>query len=606
MDINLVAQRTSQMKNMFRSRDQRMARINMVREGRMHELPGVRDFFSAELPRAVTANICDTAARDLAEVMAALPDLACSSGTGSGSAVKKAEMKDRIGRHYWKKSDLESTFVDFGDHYVSYGFAVLAVDPNYSEQMPFIRVENPMGFYYIQNMWRQTVEVSKSWCDTIQNLVALFPDQAARITAGMELSRVAEQTLEVIRYTHKDSGTVLFIPERGNLVLDRFAPVVPGCLPYFVVQRSGLSPVPTGQFDETLWIQYAREIMEQYKFRLTERSVNAPVVIPTDVGEFEEGAGAVIRTDNLKPGHGIMNLQVPQGVFQESQTLEQEVKESARYPDVRSGQIKASIVTGRGVEALLGTFDTQIKTAQTLFKRALEQATDYAFRLDVAKWGDVRKTITGVESGQSFKFAYTPSKDIGEDYSCTVTYGFQLGNSPAQALLMMLQLQSAGLMSATTVQRRLPFDVDPDFEQREIVLKRFEQSLVEGVAATAQSIGIQLQQGASPEQAIGPFAKLIPLIKKGKPVEEAVLEAFAPKPPPETEAPNAAESTGAPASPEGDQLPPGMMDTGLMRGVAPGQAGMRPGAQPDLQTIIGSMRGENPQLSATTLRRRAV
>ncbi len=47
--------------------------------------------------------------------------------------------------------------------------------------------------------------------------------------------------------------------------------------------------------------------------------------------------------------------------------------EGTRYPEGRQGVSQGSIVTGRGVEALMGGFDTQVKTAQQVLAEALKQ-----------------------------------------------------------------------------------------------------------------------------------------------------------------------------------------------------------------------------------------
>jgi hypothetical protein len=65
-------------------------------------------------------------------------------------------------------------------------------------------------------------------------------------------------------------------------------------------------------------------------------------------------------------------LELPPGVFTESGVLERELRLGARYPESRSGNIDASVVTGRGVQALQAGFDTQIKAAQAQFVRSIK------------------------------------------------------------------------------------------------------------------------------------------------------------------------------------------------------------------------------------------
>lgn len=49
------------------------------------------------------------------------------------------------------------------------------------------------------------------------------------------------------------------------------------------------------------------------------------------------------------------------------------------------------------------------------------------------------------------------------------------------------------------------------------------------------------------------------------------------------------------------------MDTGLMRNVAPGQAGQAPGGRPDLSVMLAGLTGAgNPTMSASVQKRRRV
>lgn len=615
MSIEWAARRYEQMRGKFTTRDTNMYLVEMVRNGRMHEIAGMQQYFSDELPRSVTANLVRTAAEDLRNVMGTLPALDCASGNGIAATDKRRSVtKNRIGRDIWKQSKLETEFVNFADYYNSYGFAVFHVEIDRNRQMPIIRVENPRNFYYLKDRWGNLAEVAHVHDIPLDELCHLFPEAAGRLKEGY--NPASQGTVQVVRYTHRDSGTVMFVPSHKNLVLASAPSVIDGELPYFVVEQPSLTDIPGGRFDETVFIQYAKVLMAQYIFRAAERSINAPMVLPRDVGNVEEGVDSHIFTDNWRPGMGIMSLNVPREVMAYSETLEAEAKESAGYPDARNGRINASIVTGRGVEALMGTFDTQVKTAQMLFKSALEDATSYAFKAYTKFFPNKTRTISGIDNGQSYRVNFTPAKDIGSDYEVNCTYGFMLGNSPAQAVMMLLQFQNGDLLSRESVQKKLPWDIDVDTENRQIHVQRLNDSILAGVAAYSQSLGILLQQGMNPTQVFDPIVKLIKARQSGKELAEAALEAFTP-PEPEESAVGAmgsdpmagAEQAGA--APGGDPMAAaaaGLMPSGLMRGVAPGQAGMSPGGLPAILNTAASLRGDQgrPEMNSTVLRRRAV
>jgi hypothetical protein len=588
------------MRAKYSKRDANMHLVERVRAGEMHEVQEMAQYFSDDLPRATTANTVKVAAEDMANVMGAMPALACASGNGTTQAdQKRAEKKNKIGNFYWSQSRLDEEFTRAADHYNSYGVAVLVAEPAFDRRMPLIRVENPKGFYYLRDRFGRVIECSKEWQQEVDELCALFPEHEDSLRLP---GRGDSGIVTVVRYSHRDGGTMLFVPERQNVVLSQYDSVIDGELPYFVAERPTLSDVPGGKFDEAIWIMYAKVIMAHYMFRAAERSINAPLVMPTDVGDIEEGIDAVMLTNNMKPGYGILPLNVPNQIFGYAEQLDKDTKEAAGYPDARTGGVKASIITGRGVEALMGTFDTQIKAAQTRFKRLLEDVTSYCFKLDVKLWPNRPTICEGVTLGKSYRFVYTPIKDIGENTACTVSYGFGLGNSPAQAMLMQMQLETAEYISKKTVRNNLPWSIDAEAEQQEIDTQRLNQAMMSGLAAYAQSFGVQLQQGAPADQIMGPLIKVYNLRQKGKALHEAIAEAFTPEPQPAGPTPPEAGGPGAgpePGSPGG---------TGLLPGVAPGQAGRPPGGLPDIMTMAAGLRGTSaqPNVQATRLTRRAV
>lgn len=603
-ELEMAYRRVEELRGKFTKRDANMRIVRQVREGKMHEIADMNQYFSDELPRSLVENTVRTAAEDMRNVMGSLPALDCSAGNGISQADKKrATKKNRIGRDIWEESKLETEFLRFADHYNTYGVAVLAVEPDFARRKPILRVEDPTGFYYLKDRWGCVTECARIWDMPLDALCALFPEHAQKL----KYENHGSSNVEVVRYTHRDHGTV-FYATAGRIALQTIDSVIEGYLPYFVVEQPHLGEIPTGRFDETVWIQYAKVLMAQYMFRAAERSINAPFVLPRDVGQFEEGVDAQIFTDNWRPGMGIAQLNIPNDIFAYNQQLDESAKESAGYPDARNGRINASIVTGRGVEALMGTFDTTVKTAQMLFKKCLEEATCYAFMLYNKFFGNVTHTIGGVDNGQTYRDTFTPSRDIGDDYAVVVTYGFMLGNSPAQAVMMLLQFRNDDLISRDSVRKKLPWNIDSDVEQRLIDQQRLNDSIIAGVAAYSQSAGILLQQGMSPDQVFTPLVKLIQAREAGKNLAEAALEAFTP---PEVEGAPAAElgEPPMPGMPEGmgPGGPPNMAPSGLLRGVAPGQAGMPPGGLPTIMNLAAGLRGDqgSPQMSSTVLRRRA-
>src|ERR1044072_3031219 len=180
-----------------------------------------------------------------------------------------------------------------------------------------------------------------------------------------------------------------------------------------------------------------------------------------------------------------------------------------RTPASATGDVDASIITGRGVDALNGGYDIQVATGQLVIGDALERALELAFEVDDAFWPDAKKSISGVINGTPFEETYTPSKDIKGNYRVSVSYGFASGMNPNQALIFLLQLRGDQLVSRDFVQRQLPMDVDVASLQAEVDKEQTTDALKQGVFALLSSIGIMAQQGMDPTALLTNAAELI-------------------------------------------------------------------------------------------------
>jgi hypothetical protein len=611
-DIVDIENRRTQLRNRYLDRDKAMDMVQMVRRGDIDRL--FPDLFSDDLPKSVVANLVDVAARDLAEVMAPLPNLACASGNMKTDADRaRASRKNRIGYYYWDRSGLEAQMFQFADSYNAHGFAVMVVEPDLDCQMPKIRVENPNGVYYEKDRWGHVVEFIKETTATAGELAARYPEYRGQILSIGQDKRARNENTTLTIVTYMDATrTVIYLPEASNVVLGR-APNPCSRIPVAIAERFDLGKTPRGQFDDVIFVQLARSLMALYQLNAAEKSVNAPIAMPDDVTELSVGPDAVLRTQNPQAIQRV-RLDVPRDSWMLSDQLDRESKQGARYPDARTGGVKGSIITGRGVEAMLGTFDTQIKTAQVLFKQALEIATSLCFEMDVALWPNLRKTIDGTMSGKSFEIQYVPARDISDNHTCTTTYGFAAGMTPDRAIVTLLQLRGDKLIQRDTFRRALPFDIDPDEEQRGLDLEVLEDGLMQGFLALMQGLGPMMAQGVDVTNILQSASTVIEMRGKGTPLHKAIQEAMKPpepeeqeQPPPEQGPPGQEQPPGAPGAEQGEGLPgspgSGIRPSGLPQGVAPGQIQNGPGGMPSILSMISEMKNGKANMQAGVMRK---
>ena len=594
--IDQIQNKVQRLKRAFYERDQRMRDVHDVRSGKLDNVtPGAMpDIF----PYPIVANLIDTTARDMAEVMATMPSLNCASGVMTSERAKKFTAKrTKIALSYTFLSKMEITQVDMCDHYNTYGMGIYAVEPDFENHMPRIRVENPMGCYPEIDIWGKIHSFTKCWRESATTLVAKYPQYQRQIMGEDDKSSQGlDPLVEVVRYVD-DQKYFLYLPERNCLVLEEVDNLF-GKVPYAIARRPGFDDEIRGAFDDAKWVQIAKGRMALLALEATEKSVRAPLVVPRDLQGMTFGDDAVLRTDGDVKRVG---LDVPQAAFAQGQMLERETTLSVRSNQVRQGEVDASVITGRGLQQLSVGFSTVISTGQKVVGRALAEILSLAFEMDEKFWPHMKKEVRGVHQGTPFEESYIPSRDINGNYMIDVTYGFAAGLDPSRALVFLLQLRGDQLIPRDFVQRQLPMDIDVMQMQTEIDNEQVTDALKQGVFAYVQSIGILAQQGQDPMEILTRTAKIVELREKGKPMHEAILEAF--KPPEPTPEQLAAQQAAGGAGPAGGELPFGMNASGLPKGVAQGQAGMAPGGSPDVMSLLAGLgAGGSPNLGATVRR----
>jgi hypothetical protein len=323
-----------------------------------------------------------------------------------------------------------------------------------------------------------------------------------------------------------------------------------------------------------------------YTMDAIEQSVHAPIAMPKDVNELELGPFTVVQSDN--PGQiGRVPLAISPGLFPESQILAQEQRTGSRYPEGRSGSIDASIVTGQGVQALMGTFDTQVQTFQRLNASALEDVIELCFRMDEAYWSGVRKTRRIKDNGSPRKVEYEPTKDINGDYTVDVTYGAIAGLDPNRGLVFVLQALAGGLIAKSTARKTLPVDLNVEAEEKQIQLEQVDDSIAAALAQLPLAIPQMAAMGQDPRDLAMQVVQARKLIMQGKSLSEALEKVFAPPEPPQPEvdpmqAAMEQAAAGDPAAMPG-QGSGGASDMLMML------AGMSPSGNSNLQANVSRM-----------------
>lgn len=574
LNIKELAAKVSRLQTRYAARDQRMRDVLSVRQGDISKV--YPSMFSEEYPKPLVANQIDVAARDLAEAMAPLPTFNCSAtNMVSDAARKAADTRTRIANFYVTASDLQIQMYTGADWFNTYGQLPAIVEMDYEENFPRIRLLNPFGTYPEIDRFGRCISLTQVITTDAESLASLYPEFYNDII-GKNQYTSGSPYIDMVRY-HDAEQDVLFLPARNNLILSRTPNPLGKCMAR-VATRYSIDGEARGQFDDVLAVQLARARFAILQIQAAEKSIQAPIAIPQDVQELALGPDSILRSANPQAIRRVP-LELPNNVFAESSVLERELRIGARYPEVRSGQIDASVVTGRGVQALQAGFDTQIRAAQAQFARLFTELVGLCFEADEKIFSDMQKTIRGIDNGTPYILKYIPSRDIKGDYAVDARYGIMSGMDPNRAIIALLQLRSDKLISRDMVRREMPMDINVTQEEQRVDIEEMRDALRVAIAQYAQTVPAMAAQGQDPTQVISRITEVIRGRQKGQQIETIVEKAFAPEPMPEQ--PMAPEVSAAGAAPTtASQVPPA-------------QPGAAPAAEqrPDIAQLLAAIGG---------------
>lgn len=569
-------------------RDQADSDVFAVRNGEIEQVfPGM---FNEDFPKPIIANFVDIAARDVAESLAPLPAFNASATNMVSDAARTRADKKAKGMHWYiEHSQLQRQMYSGADYYASYGRMPILIEPDFKAKCPRWLIIDPRNTYPEYDRWGACVSFTKIFKKKINELCAEYPEYA-HLIPGPNADANSQTPIELALYRDHE-WICLFLPERNNLVLAKVPEPMGECT-VVMARRPGLVE-GRGQFDDILWTQVARNRFANMAMAAAEQASEAPLAVPYDVQEVALGALALLRSASPEKIRRV-GTEIPQAAFAESQLLDQEMRTGARYPGTRTGNIDASIITGQGVRALEGGFDSQIRAAQDVFRDSFTKAMMLSLRMDEHYWPDDERSIRGNQDGVPYEISWKPSRDIRGDYSCDCSYGFAVGLDANRSLVFILQMLGARLISKDLARRQFPFSVNVTQEEQRIAVEDLRDSLIQSIAGYAQSIPVMAQSGMDPSEAVSRMAAIVKGVQKGKALEDVIETAFAPPEPPP--GPAGSELLGAPGSPPG-------LGGGLPPGVAPGQAQMGPGGAPDIMSLLAGLNGGgSPNMGATVKR----
>jgi hypothetical protein len=383
----------------------------------------------------------------------------------------------------------------------------------------------------------------------------------------------------------------MYLPGFGDFVLEDMGNPLGKCY-YVCAKRPNFEDAVRGAYDDVVFVQLARHRIQMLLLEGTEKSVRAPIVVPPDVDDMALGPDGVIHTQQGAASVGRARLDMPAQAFGAVEQLKSEQREGSMVPEARTGNVDASVITGRGVQQLMEGFSTQIATDQVVLKNAYKRIICLCFAMDEKLFGGATKEIRGNDAGIPYAITYTPAKDINGDHTIDVSYGSSTGLDPSRALVFLLQGLGAELLSKDYVRRNLPIDLNATEEAQKIAIEQSRSSLLLGLSALAQSIPQMAASGGDPLTVIQQVAETVRLLEKGMKIEQAIEKAMTPPEPPPA-------APVEPALGQGPGGPGGFNEAGLPGELEQGLATEGPGGRPDISSFFAGISGSGtPELRA--------
>ena len=603
--VEQIAQRVERIRKQNADRDARMAAVTAVQSGQAHLV--FKGIFPSDWPAPVVANTVKSAAEDTAMMVGVLPSLSsASSSTLDESKRSRSDKLTRIIGYLAYASNLGTELVYAAHQLSSYGFVPLRVEPNFDEKRPHIGIDSCLGTYFENDRFDRLVTYSRVVRMKSSELAALYPEFADRILKKTSFNaQGSDEFIKVVRF-YDDDQVLLYVPDRKNLVLENMENSL-GKIPVRIAKDRSLDGETRGQFDDALWIFAAKARLALLNLEAAQKAVEAPIALPADVQEFSFGPDAILRSNNPEKIRRV-GLDVPNSSVFEMRNLDEELKLGTHYPDVRAGQTDASVVTGRGVQALMGGFDARIKSSQSQLGAAVADVLGMALEMDKKLFANDSKTVYASVNGTAYELKYTPEKDIFSTH-VSAEYGVMAGLDPNRALVWSLQALGAGLVSKRFVMNNLPVNMNVVEEERALDVEGLRAATMTAVQSYAQAIPQLATQGQDPTEIINRINAVIDERKKGTPIEEATAKAFAPKPPTPEEQAAMQEQQDAMAAQAGAPQDP----MAMMGGAAPEQVAQQvdvqaPNQPPSMQQLLTQLSGDgrDPRMSARTVRQRLV
>jgi hypothetical protein len=195
-------------------------------------------------------------------------------------------------------------------------------------------------------------------------------------------------------------------------------------------------------------------------------SIYAPIVLDNIKNPHEYGLGAVLIGTGA--GKAFIDRDRPPVNFEAQQTVQsimEQTRRQAMEPSQRSGEAGASIVSGKGVDALLGTFNAELAAAQADCEILVGDLTSSTAAMDEQYCFGEKQINVLTDTGEMRDETYDPAKLFKGDHRFSCSYGDRTGLNEQQYLTRIAMVKNLDGLSTRHFMEKTGMVPDPLAEE---------------------------------------------------------------------------------------------------------------------------------------------
>lgn len=504
---------------------------------------------SVESKDPLVENLYSQALEDKTITAAAIPPMLFSPptrGTKKDEGEKNAAKRKRVGLSYWDRSNLRKmrqrlyrdwfhTGLMVGMPWAT-GFAG-DVAPS-AERFAYFEVVNPRHVYPLG--WdsrgrlaagliirqKRVIDLEADWGKQHPALIAAKVRHAIRSQELRWLEEIwyFDGTQWAVAVGDANLPTIyqgaLMGPAdaQGSMIVDWL--VAPsehhlGQCPLKAAARITVMDSPRGALIDIIpQLKVAQNFMARILDDL-QANIYAPVVLDNIKNPQEYGLGAILV--GTGQGKAFIDRDRPPVNFEAQQTVDSimdQARRQAMEPAQRSGEAGASIVSAKGVNALLGSFNAELASAQGDAEEILADLTSATAALDEQWCAGLKQIHVADHTGEMKDEQYDPEVLFKGDHRFTVSYGDRTGLDENQHLTRIATVRSLEGMSKRSFMNKTGMVENALDEETDIAIEKLVTLFTDVV--------LPQQVQAGDKAALVAFVDLIDTDKKT--VREAVFE----------------------------------------------------------------------------------